>query len=202
MTQSGDGRPSRAKHDLHHALSMPTAEARTPQPTYGDVGQLEQPLNRAVLAVRSVQHRKDHVEAQSGERVAASARRRGRPAIDDEDRVVAGPRRQNDFAAAAQRASRRCASVRSRRRPTRPTADDRRAPSVRPSRSGSRRARSAADRDWRRPPPPRPATLRARQSGRRTARRREDVSRGSIMSSVMFEVRARSSKSESLVGAR
>ena len=40
-----------------------------------------------------------------------------------------------------------------------------------------RPARSAGDRDWRRPPPPTPATLRARRNGRRRARQREVVSR-------------------------
>ena len=48
------------------ALSMPTAEASTPAPTYGDVGELEQALHRAVLAERPVQHGKHDVEAEAG----------------------------------------------------------------------------------------------------------------------------------------
>ena len=62
-TQSGTRRPRARKTTFISALSMPTAEASTPQPTYGDVGQLEQALHRAVFAVGAVEDREDDVEA-------------------------------------------------------------------------------------------------------------------------------------------
>ena len=54
---------------------MHAAEASTPEPTYGDVEQLEQPLDRAVLAERPVQDREDGVGV---EQPAARAQRRAR----------------------------------------------------------------------------------------------------------------------------
>ena len=53
---------------------MPAADASTPAPTYGNVGQLEQALDRAVFAVRAMQHRKHHVELERAEhrRLAAA----------------------------------------------------------------------------------------------------------------------------------
>ena len=43
-------------------LSMPTADASTPAPDVAHVGQLEQALQRAVLAERAVQQREDDVD--------------------------------------------------------------------------------------------------------------------------------------------
>ena len=43
-------------------LSMAAAEAKTPEPDVGDAGQLEQALERAVLAVGAVQQRQDDVD--------------------------------------------------------------------------------------------------------------------------------------------
>ena len=40
---------------------MQTAEPSTPAPTYGTSARLEQPLHRAVLAERAVQHREHDV---------------------------------------------------------------------------------------------------------------------------------------------
>ena len=56
-------------------LSIPTAEPSTPEPTYGEAGELEQALHRAVLAVRTVQQREHDV----GSEPAATGidRRRG-----------------------------------------------------------------------------------------------------------------------------
>ena len=61
------------------ALSIPTADASDARADIGDVGELEQPLNRAVFAVGPVQHGKNHVERQAGDRrrrhVGAARRR-------------------------------------------------------------------------------------------------------------------------------
>ena len=45
-----------------YSLSWPTAEASTPEPTYGHAGELQQALEGAVLAVRAVQHGEDDVD--------------------------------------------------------------------------------------------------------------------------------------------
>ena len=190
-TQSGTCRPLARNSDLHHRLVHADRRREHAAADVGDVGQLEQALDRAVFAVRAVQHRKDDVEREARQRRGgfglAVARR---AAIDQHERVLARARRQEHFAAAAQRASRRSASDRSPRPPTPPTADGRPAPSGRPSRCGSRSVRSACDRGWRRRPPPTRATLRARLSGRRTARRHEDASRGqSDVAAVATEAR-------------
>ena len=55
---------------------MPTAEARTPAPTYGTIRELEQPLHRAVLASGPCSTGKHDVETQ------ARSRRRCRPSSD------------------------------------------------------------------------------------------------------------------------
>ena len=62
-----DGRPAAANSVFITALSMPTADPRTPAADVGDVGELEQPLHGAVLAVRPVQNREDDVEAGAGD---------------------------------------------------------------------------------------------------------------------------------------
>ena len=54
-------RPPRAATFIT-ALSIAAAEASTPEPTYGHAGELEQALDRAVLAVRAVQQREDDVD--------------------------------------------------------------------------------------------------------------------------------------------
>ena len=60
--QRHDRQAARREERFMTALSMPTAEPSTPGADVRDVGQLEQPLHRAVLAVRAVQHREDDVE--------------------------------------------------------------------------------------------------------------------------------------------
>ena len=54
--------PAAANARFIMILSMPTAEPSTPAPTYGQAGQLEQALHRAVLAVRAVQQRQHDVD--------------------------------------------------------------------------------------------------------------------------------------------
>ena len=56
------GMPWSRSTDLKTSLSMQSAEASTPAPTYGHAGQLEQALHRAVLAERPVQDGEDHVD--------------------------------------------------------------------------------------------------------------------------------------------
>ena len=51
-------------------LSMPTAEPSTPDADVRQVGQLEQALHRAVLAVRAVQQREHDVDAERRARIA------------------------------------------------------------------------------------------------------------------------------------
>ena len=48
------------------ALSIPTADASTPAPDIGNVGQLEQALHRAVFAIGPVQHRKHDIQTEAG----------------------------------------------------------------------------------------------------------------------------------------
>ena len=59
------GMPSAAASFLVNSLSMAAAEAKTLAPTYGHAGHLQQALDGAVLAVRAVQRREDHVDAPS-----------------------------------------------------------------------------------------------------------------------------------------
>ncbi len=164
------------------ALSMPTADASTPRTDVGDVGEFQQPLNRAVLAVGAVEHGEDDVEAQPRQRrrhlrvVAARL-----VSIDEDEGVVVGTRRQEHFAAAANASGFGAELVddfggrRGRGRPVR------RAPSARPSRCGSRSARSGGARCWRRPWPPRRATPRARWTDHRRERLPEDAWRASSL---------------------
>ena len=64
---------------LNRSLSMQSAEAATPAPTYGHAGELEQPLHRPVLAERPVQHREHDVDVAERRR-RRSGRRRARAA--------------------------------------------------------------------------------------------------------------------------
>jgi len=73
--------------DLHHALVHADRRGQHAAADVGQVGELEQALHRAVLAVGAVQHRKDDVEAQPRhERLAAALLLdRRRAAIDRQD---------------------------------------------------------------------------------------------------------------------
>ena len=78
---------------------MPIADAATPAPTYGHVRELEQPLDRAVLAVRAVQDGEDHVDVQAGHERFGGLRALLPRALDRKDGFVAGPRDEVDLAA-------------------------------------------------------------------------------------------------------
>ncbi len=65
----------------------------------GHVGELEQALDRAVFAVRSVQHRKDDVEVEARHRRFGRFGRGLGGALDGENRLVARTRHEMDLAA-------------------------------------------------------------------------------------------------------
>src|SRR6185437_4239257 len=58
-----DGQPSREKQPLHRILVHASRRAQNSGANVGDVGQLKQPLYRAVFAEGSVQYREDYIEA-------------------------------------------------------------------------------------------------------------------------------------------
>ena len=60
-----DRQAVRGEDDLHHPLVHADRGGEHAGADVGDVGQLEQPLDRAVLAVGAVQHREDDVEVQA-----------------------------------------------------------------------------------------------------------------------------------------
>ena len=82
LRKSTTGKPMPRHSVLWTTLSMPSAEPSTPEPTYGTLGQLEQALDGAVLAVGAVQDGKHEVEAaadaESGPSGAALSWHRGR----------------------------------------------------------------------------------------------------------------------------
>ena len=57
------GSPCGGEQRLHHRLVHADGRPEHAGADVGHVGQLEQALHRAVLAVRPVQHREDHVDA-------------------------------------------------------------------------------------------------------------------------------------------
>ena len=67
---------------LKRSLSIASADAATPAPTYGDVRELEQPLHRPVLAERPVQDRQHDVDR---------AERRERPGRGRNGQRLGGP---------------------------------------------------------------------------------------------------------------
>ena len=172
-----DRQAVRGEHDLHDPLVHADRGREHAGADVRHVGELEQPLDRAVLAVGSVQDREDHVEVEAGHdrlsravRFAASDRSRGWCRR-------SGARRGAPRGRRATAAPRRAAPARSPPRPTSSSADARRCSTGRPSRCGSQPVRSACDRGCRTRRPPTRATLRARPTARRRARRPEDVSR-------------------------
>src|SRR5690606_24069444 len=70
------------KHLFHHDLVHPHRRRENPRPHIGNLGQFQQPLNRAVFPVRSVKHGEHHVdllEVQGSQRFFLhQGRRRGR----------------------------------------------------------------------------------------------------------------------------
>ena len=173
------GSPARREQHLHHRLVHADRRGEHAGADVRHVGQLEQPLDRAVLAVRSVQHRKDDVEVEAGDDAPGPVRRRAAgAAIDREDRLLARPRHQVHFAAAAQRPrgleARLLDHFGRRHRRRRPIGERPPAVLLDPDRH---RLVARAVEIARTPPPPTPATLRARPIVRRRARRPEVVSR-------------------------
>ncbi len=98
----GHAQAARPEQDLHDRLVHADGGGQHAAPHVGDVGELEQSLNGAVLAVRAVQHGEDHVqrEARHGRRRFCIVGPRRSP-IDENQRVVAGAWRQDDVAAGA-----------------------------------------------------------------------------------------------------
>ena len=80
--------------DLKTSLSMHSAEASTPAPTYGHARELEQSLHGPVLAERAVQHREDDVDIRERRRHVARRQslERGRPARLEPPRRAAADR--------------------------------------------------------------------------------------------------------------
>ena len=54
--------PRRHKHPLHRVFIHRRSRPQHPRPHVRNVGQLKQPLHRAILAKRSMQHRKHHIQ--------------------------------------------------------------------------------------------------------------------------------------------
>ena len=59
-----DRQPVRGEQRLHHRLVHADGRAEHAGADVGHVGELQQPLHGAVLAVRAVEHREDHVDAE------------------------------------------------------------------------------------------------------------------------------------------
>ena len=112
---------------MNRSLSMQTAEAATPAPTYGDAGELEQPLHRAVLAERgragsAARRRRRRASPALRRRRAPAASRRG-PSPVPPAPAAAVPRRRapNGRRGRSRRRSRRSARDRARRGLSGPT---------------------------------------------------------------------------------
>ena len=99
-----DRQAVRGEDELHDRLVHADRRRQHARADIGHVGELEQPLNRAVFTVGAVQHRKDDVEVQPGHGGAAEiVVEPGRAAIDRQHRLLARPRDHVHFAAVAQR---------------------------------------------------------------------------------------------------
>ena len=71
-----DGQPGLGKEPLHHVLVHARRRAQHARADIGDPRQLEEPLDRSILAKGSVQHGKDHVQRLAAQRrVAVQSRR-------------------------------------------------------------------------------------------------------------------------------
>ena len=99
----GANRESRGcENDFHDHLIHADGGRQHAGADIRHVGKLQQTLNRAVFAVRSVQDREDHVEIQPGDDRLAFFVARGAP-IDRQDRFLARARHEVHFATAAAR---------------------------------------------------------------------------------------------------
>ena len=85
---SATGRPRAANASFMNALSMPDRRRQHAGADVRHVGELEQPLHRAVLAEGAVQHGKHDVEAEAGHARVSSPL--SAAAIDRDQRLVGG----------------------------------------------------------------------------------------------------------------
>ena len=165
---------ARREHQLHHRLVHADRGGEHAGADVRDVGELEQTLDRAVLAVRAVQHREDHVEVEAGDdrlppdRACRTCADRSRGCVSSLGRATRWTSRPPRTGRAA--SSRACSITSAADIAVGGAIGDRPAPLLVDADRAP--ARSACDRDWRTPPPPRRATLRARPTGRRRGRRR------------------------------
>ncbi len=93
--------PVGPKQHLHDGLVHPDGGGQHAAADVGHAGQFQQALNRAVLAKRTVQHRKDDVESESGQ-CRGRFRASGAATIDQHERVVTRIRRKEHRATGAQ----------------------------------------------------------------------------------------------------
>jgi hypothetical protein len=92
-----------SKHHFHDALVHSDRGGEDSRAHVGHVGQLEQSLNGAVLAVGPVQHGEDDVQVQAGDDRIAFGGIGAAAAADRQDRLGAGPRDEMDLASPAAR---------------------------------------------------------------------------------------------------
>ncbi len=99
-----DRQTVRREHDLHHSLVHPDRRGKYARADIGDVGELEESLDRSVLTERTVQHREDHIEIQARhQRLRPIVSMRGTRTVDREDRLFAGVSDEVDLASGARR---------------------------------------------------------------------------------------------------
>ena len=155
------GRPLRREHQLHRRLVHADRRREHAGADVRHVGELEQPLHRAVLAVRTVQHREHDVEREAGDDRRRSTRR---SIVISVSPPGCATRCASRARSRGSRSSPRLDHVGRRHRARRGGGS-----AQRPSfsiRIGDRLV-ARADRGSGTPPPPTRATLRARPSGRR-----------------------------------
>jgi hypothetical protein len=91
----------RREDQFHQRLVHAECGRRHARADVGYVGELEQTLNGAVFAVRTVQDRKDHVDVEPGHERFRRVRRLVLRALDREDGFVARPCDEVHFSSAA-----------------------------------------------------------------------------------------------------
>ena len=173
-SRSRAGRPG--EQDLHQRLVHAERRRGDARADVWHVRELEQALDGAVLAVRSVQHREDHVDVEPGDRASLGSAASGARLI---ERIVSSPgpatRSTSRPVLICRAASTRDCSITSAVDAA--TGGCPRSPSARLFRCGSAPVRIDCDRGWRTPRPRTPARPHVRQTCRRRARRCGDASR-------------------------